>query len=792
MPEQLKIVIDADVNGAIAGVKNLSNVISGDFVKATETANASIGSIKQNISSLSGKGVTLGVNSDDAVQKIRALEQQLINLEALKISPDISSTQLTLFESNIQRIKAEIASLKTQALVVPIGVDVVKAQADVNILSESIETLRAKAEAKKIFITTETDITKIAAYNKEIQSLEAQVRRLQNVGKKGFELFVVPTQTISSVKNLTAQVAAFGGGVKTFIPPAIAGFNRLPSSISPAVNSLKALQAQALLSGNGFNALENSIQQSSGAFAPLIGGTQKAFSSLRQIALLIPGIGIGGIIGALGSALIDLASNIFTLEKETESATLVFNKFNAALEGTKETVDDLKIGIDFRESFSKLKAQAGGLSGEALDIFGLKKSIASNNEQIKNLDKQADDIAKPLARINAGIEKLRQKQLALELDPGLKLKGFTDAEIKKKFGDPILNVIDQFKDITLIPDSALEGLDKKDKEALQQLIKINKDLDPILKQREVLVNENELSIQKILIQRNEQLKKIQDAILARVRLFVKEFGDAFVLPDLTETFFKGKKELLPIAQKVLSDLSKGNLKIKLPVQAEFEFVPEPLPLTDAKLKEVTDNFFKSAQLERGINVDLPVNVDLTLPNKDQQQQLDKLLEGFSRLGTVGFKAFEKIDFTNFNAGLKEGTKTLQGMLDIANTLNQAIGSGLVNAFNSVFDAILEGKSVFKALGNAIKELVVGTIKAIAQMLILKVITNLIFPGGGAAIGGGAGGIGRLVGGLGGSANFGGIGNSPFSNIVQIVGAVNVSGQDLNIVLSRAQSSNGRF
>jgi hypothetical protein len=52
----------------------------------------------------------------------------------------------------------------------------------VNKISQSIETLRAKMEARKSFLITETDISKIAVYNKEIGSLKGQIDKIQKIG----------------------------------------------------------------------------------------------------------------------------------------------------------------------------------------------------------------------------------------------------------------------------------------------------------------------------------------------------------------------------------------------------------------------------------------------------------------------------------------------------------------------------------------------------------------------------------------------------------------------------------
>ena len=54
-------------------------------------------------------------------------------------------------------------------------------------LGDSIETLRAKILARQAFIITEKDISKIAIYNAEIRELQAEMTRVGNAGKAGFD-----------------------------------------------------------------------------------------------------------------------------------------------------------------------------------------------------------------------------------------------------------------------------------------------------------------------------------------------------------------------------------------------------------------------------------------------------------------------------------------------------------------------------------------------------------------------------------------------------------------------------
>jgi len=779
---------EATINDLIGDISKLKG--SEIFIRANDAqALKVINEVEAELKSILDKQINLKVNTTgitDTAQRIKALEQQLINLEALKVSPDISSTQLKLFESNIQRIKSEIASLKTQALVVPIGVDVVKAQASVNILSESIETLRARAEAKKIFITTETDITKIAAYNKEIQTLEAQVRRLQNVGKKGFELFVVPNQTINSVKNLTAQVAAFGGGVKTFVPPAIAGFKQLPSAIAPVINQLKALEAQSKASGAG---LGNAFRT--------------AFSSVRQLALILPGIGVAGIFGVVITALTELTESLF---KTTAAAV----KNSDAIEGAADeyahaisSVNELKTNIQLaKEGFISKDGVVKQYNESIGKTTGLVKTL---DEAEKELGKNADAYIKFTllkAAANFALEEASKKAVKAALIPNEDIK--KNLNFFQRLNLPFEKAPSRAAQEQKFLAPVIAGVQKEQKEFEKIASDFQTEAAKIAKDMGFSFFDD-FKIDK------SNLNKEFDDTIARAKQFAKEFGNAFVVPDLEESFFVSKDEIFKRAKKLLSDIKTGDLKIKLPVQitteADFIFNPDDFKRGEQELKELTDRFFKDIKLQRGIDVDVIPDISLSKSFTDKIDKKLDLKKQFEEFGSVGTKAFDKIfdsintlDFKQLTAGIEEANRSLEFFKELQKDILATAGlvtDVLSPAFNEMFDAIVAGENPLKAFFNglikSVNQLVKKLIAAAIQAAILSAIT------GGAS--GSLGGFGKIFSnllGFSGSANLGGggfnggIGQRSFNNSLELTGSVNIAGQDLNVVLSRAQSSNRRF
>lgn len=907
MPEQLKIIIDADVQRAITGVQNLSKVITTDFTIATNAAaaaavrlssevnasvqriNASLSSLKitsldvsvntssidasikniqskfaalidpqinvlantaqaemkikelladlttlkgsqifitandtqalqkineieTELNSLVGKQIQLNVNTGDAIQKINLLEKELIDLQNLSIAPNISSTQLGVFQANIQRIKTEIASLKGQGVVIPIEANTSLAQKNINLLSETIETLRARIEARKSFISVETDITKIAQYNKEIQSLESRMRSIQNVGKKGFELFVVPGQTIQSVKNLTNSVAAFGGGVRTFIPPAISSFRQLPAAIHPVIGQLKSLEAQSKASG-----------------AAVTSSFSKAFGGLRSLAALIPGIGLGGLIGLAATAVNSLTNGFF-------EAAFGASKLDKAIDAASESIDKnaasvvvmvraLQSGTLSSSEFKEVKAELIAQAPEFQKTFeGDKISIEASDLALQKYIKQLTNTIRVTAALgivnDALAESLRTIAKGGDLTGGQKIKSFfLDAF------SPITGIAEKAKDET---NSLNKALDSFKPENINKLIDDTfKKLGISFKDFAGTVDPNALKDK--LAKLKAEFEKFQNETLAKAQAFKKQFGDAFVLPDLEVSFFVDKNEVFKRALKVLSNVKKDlasrstidNLELKLPVlfttETKFnqddlkKFIRNELKFEDVRKtiikipiiletdvlpiapefkisQETIDGFFQGIKFEANIPVNVIPDFSLSAGNLAAIDKKLDLRKQFSILGDLGLKEFNKIDFSNMNAGIAEATKRLEGMMAIATTLNQAIGQGLSGAFNSVFDAVLEGKSVFKALGNAVKQLVVETIKAVVQMLILKAVTKIFFPGGGLPP------IPIPGGGRGNSANFGqlsGIGSRAFNNVLTVNVIGNISGDTILLAGQRAANSQGR-
>lgn len=176
-------------------------------------------------------------------------EQQL----KLKIGADVAQGV-----AGVKQVGAALGDLNSKTT---------KAQSGFKDLSLTVETLRAGILARKEFIITETDLNKIAKYNKEISSLESVLRQVQNTGKEGF----------------------WGGKP----------IEQLSNSTTGATKGVAALQA---------------------SFSNLLAPLSKAYSGIRILANILPGIGIAGIIGFAVGPIIDFAKSLFGVDEAAQKA----------------------------------------------------------------------------------------------------------------------------------------------------------------------------------------------------------------------------------------------------------------------------------------------------------------------------------------------------------------------------------------------------------------------------------------------------------------------------------------
>lgn len=125
---------------------------------------------------------------------------------------------------------------------------VLQLQAPLSKLGDTLETLKAKIGARQSFLNIEKDPAKVAALNREISLLNAEVFRVGNIGKQGFDAL---GNAISKVPPQLATVASGAG--KTFSILRQAAFILPGIGIAGLIGGLSDLVVGLFETGNAFS-----------------------------------------------------------------------------------------------------------------------------------------------------------------------------------------------------------------------------------------------------------------------------------------------------------------------------------------------------------------------------------------------------------------------------------------------------------------------------------------------------------------------------------------------------------
>jgi hypothetical protein len=607
-------------------------------------------------------------------------------------------------------------------------------------------------------------------------------------------------QLEKSFKNTENSAKSFGANVAKGTQQATAALAKVPNTANSATLALSNIGRVAQDLPFGFLGIANNLNPLLESFQRLkaeSGSTKTALKALGSSLLGAGGLGLA--LSVASSLLIVFGDKLFGAGKKTaEAARAIKSSFEVIGDATDSVQGDIanvgalvKAATDTGNSLKIQGAAIAELKKINKEFFGGLQAgkssfeditIAANNYTqslitqaiVKGLQDEISELAKQIRAATKEYNDLTAKTTAAS-------KAVNNYSVKAVRGE---QAADQQASSVNDLSSSYEGLNKKLQKSAAALGGLKTQFNSLSDE----INKQVLIALKIKPPPIPDIKDQTNDILARARQFVKEFGDVFVVPDLEETFFRGVKQLLPDAKKLLENAAKGNLKIKIPVTPEIEFLSDGItPLSKEQLDDLTKRFFS----ESGVPVDIVIDPSLSLNNTKLIDEKLKLKQQFEdTFGNLGVKAFANIDFTNLTEGIAKATQQFANMKLVLDTLTASVSEGLSSAFNNVFDAILEGKNVFKALGESVKALVVDTIKAIAKMFILRAVTAAL--GGGGAVGG----LGGLIGGFGrgGSANFGlggAIGNRSFQNTLQVVVTGQISGSTINLAGQRAAISSQR-
>jgi hypothetical protein len=461
-------------------------------------------------------------------------------------------------------------------------------------LGDTLETLKAKALARQEFIKTEKDVAKILVLNKELQALELEIARVQNIGKAGFD------------------------------------------------------------------SLGNAVVKNTNV---IVNGSQKAFSAIRQLAFVLPGVGIAGILGFATSTI----AGLFGIGEEAEKTSKKIEELNRSIESIQGAAT---AGVE--EELSKVKA----LSKIVVDQTQSYQDRNAALNQLKEINKSYfGDLSVETAAL--GLLKTRVDEYTQALVNQAVIKGFTDqigklsvelfeqqqkldelAAKKKKFDDQIAKGAPGIK--TNIGKSTL---------AFAEQSKVVADLTFKMIDLNIAIEE---SVEKGLKFRPlkepaKETKKDAEDIVARVKRIQQELRTInFVIPgELGITGLEDKATAERKAReflKIINDRGRlGNFQARIPLDID-------IPQTKANFEEKLNNpqlIFGGKDILK-LKVALVIAADAEAQLKAQTDKLSKTLqsigtniaqsigEGFaSAVSGEGVKGFFSDLFAAVGAGLKQ-------------------------------------------------------------------------------------------------------------------------------------------
>lgn len=809
--EQLQADLQTSLKGNVtidtAGIESKLRQIAEIRIKGdTSEIDVAIKSIREKLAFVN----TIDIKADPQ-QALTAINEIFQDIAKIKSSEILLQADNAEALSSINEIQSRIASIKD------------KIDVGVNVDTSKLQTLIAPL-SKKIELGLSTK-----AAEAEIKALLQQVKAL-----KGQDILINldGTQVVKTIDAIEKELLQLGAKLKTATNPAEVA--RLTQSLTQLKNSLSQTNV------NSFSSSMNKAQQTTFAFSQVL-REAPAFAFSLQTGILalsnnLPiladrfkearasGLSTGKIFGDMAKSLVSLPG-IMTIA--STAAIFLAGAFNKSGKAAKEATEDMAtIGGTISDSTASVQGDIAKVQALA-EAF---RNSSGSFEQQKRVIQELKETNKAyFGDLEAGkttyedITKAANAYTDALVNQAI-INGLADAisDLSKEYGTLLIKYNQQTKAANESR-IALEKINQEQATNVQGLTGQNREVN-IAKNRFNSLQGELGSTGKALGEIGTRIKEFRaqigvfvgqqlkikpldfddasksvgdetEKLLARMRAFVKQFGEVFVTPDLEESFTNTKDLIIKSAKKLDADIKNLDLKIRIPVQVitEADFLPEIKIDPNFKIDEgLREAILKQIQAElKPIDETIDVTITPNIISKEQTKQIDDLTEKFFELGDRGIEALRKIDFTDINKGVADGKKSLQSLNEEL-AITKEVGLSIGNSFASAFDAILENEDPIKAFFRSIISELQRLIAKLIATKIAAAFLNLAFPGVGKSVSTflqlGFGGL------SGGQANFGlgGGGGSLRAIDINISGTSIVRGTDTIISFSNGGRSLGRI
>jgi|GEM_PF-4067177 len=189
---------------------------------------------------------------------------------------------------------------------------------------------------------------------------------------------------LSDLTDATGELAVEGVGNITAINQALKSLRDAqkevgdPAELQVLNRAIKDLSAESSRLGKigveGFDEFGNKVKNAGGNVA---GFATSAFSSIRKLAFVLPGIGVAGIFGAIGAGLLEAAKSIGIFDEGLDGTGRTAKKASEDVIALQKAIDGLKEAGDITLSAT------GGEQGNIARVRALAAAIQDTNKSYK-------------------------------------------------------------------------------------------------------------------------------------------------------------------------------------------------------------------------------------------------------------------------------------------------------------------------------------------------------------------------------------------------------------------------
>lgn len=545
-------------------------------------------------------------------------------------------------------------------------------------------------------------------------------------------------KTTQQITKLQLGVSALGDSLETL---------KAKASVTRDFINTERDTARIVVLQKQLQALEGEIERvqaigkegvgiNASGFQGLVGGANEAFTALRRIAFILPGIGVAGILGGLTDGIIALGKELFNVSDGFDQAEIQAAQFQSQLKSLDEFINSTKGDLDFSAEINKLKAQLTFGPGFQVDVLGKAIDVKTAEDKLKNLNTVLDIQFKNLEG----------------------LLGNSTNVLSKKGRE----LFDSFNGVPdLISDDLIQKLNKNDQQFLNNIKAVSADISKINKERGELQRQIEAgNLQQQVDAHNQQLKEQKEAhdkqlkenqeFIRKTIDLAKEAEKFFNIPielhisnfeTQTEQFKKALDTIIGIREfeiKLKTDIVLPDIKELPKEQVEKFFINVPDALQDAiqkgiiqapegitfpvKLDLDPEHAFDKdiAALEAKFNnlgIEIPVDIQLAIADgKLKGVDLFDALQKALKPAELEKKLHDKIQDT-INQSFQN--ITVEGLTAIGETIGAALSGGdLGNAFAAF------GKAIGQAVETIGKQLVaLGAAALLAKNALKTLFVN---------------------------------------------------------------------